>query len=313
MRNAGRFPEAFEPFDFAWDVAANGYRWITTTSIEQPEEPRPPRRNAGENEKIIYELDLVRSRATRWLTDGVPSGGPRTVKRYAPLRETGLFRNFADTKTTEEAIAAFASRYGSLLGQQGSLVYHGDADESGRRVLVHGEELQFWSDEIYRMGEVIELWQRIRREDRDWLSRVVRWRSCGDVVYEGLPRTDGQRRFGLIADPMLSPSILKCLKHGDVLKAADFYKQQVVDSYLEPHTSLLLLRDRGEQLRARIVPKNLLGWLWLQLARAIDGDRDYGRCPPCQKWLELGRGRRSNAVYCSAACKQAAYRERHHP
>src|SRR5262249_11696171 len=71
MRNARRFPEAFKPFDFAWDVSATGYRWISTTSIDQPDPPVLPDRDLGEDERSFYELDLIQAQPRRWLADGL--------------------------------------------------------------------------------------------------------------------------------------------------------------------------------------------------------------------------------------------------
>jgi hypothetical protein len=311
MRNARRFPEAFQPVDFAWEMPANGYRWIATTSIDQPHTPVPPDRDAGEDEKALYELVLAQSQPRLWLTDGVPSGHPKRVTRYVPLRDKALFRHFAAIKITEDAIAAFAKGWGSLLGPLGPLIrlegLRGDS------VLAHGEGLELWVDEILMMREAIELWDRARRGDRAWISRFVRWRSCGDVVYEG-PLHEGYRegRFGLIADPKLSPNVLREFSHGDVVRPALFYVQRVVNDRLELHTSMLLLWHHG-QLRRRVVPKNLLGCLWLQLSEAIDGDRHYRQCqnPMCGQWFELSPTSRFDRLYHIPACKQADYRRRH--
>jgi hypothetical protein len=306
IRNASRFSKAFEPFDFAWTVTARGYGWITTRSLTQPDAPLPPNRDAGADEKGFYELAVAQSQARRWLTDGVPNDHAKRAFRYAPLLDTALFRDFAATPTTEEAIAAFANRWGSLLGRQAPLIHL--EGPSGEAMLAHGEELEFWVDEILRMGEAIEFWERTRRADRAWLARFIHWRSCGDVVMEG-SIYEGYLRFALIADPKLSPEVLKCFTQGDVLTPARYHLQRVVNDHLELYASPLLLWDR-DQLRPRIVPENLLGCLWLQLSRAIDGNREYRQCPICQGWFELGRGTRSDKLYCSGACKQVAYRER---
>jgi hypothetical protein len=311
MRNARRFPEAFKPFDFAWDVSATGYRWISATSIDQPDPPVLPDRDLSEDERAFYELDLIQAQACRWLTDGLPSGHPKRLTRYVPLRDKALFRQFAATKITEDAIAAFANGWGSLLGSLGSMVRL--ERSGGDTVLVRGEEFGRWVTEILRMREAIELWEGARRGDRMWLSRFIRWRACGDVVYEG-PRYEGTLypRGELIADPKLSPNVLKEFARGDVVKPALFYVQRVVNDRLEIHTSMLLLWHHG-QLRRCVVPKTLLGCLWLQLSGAIDGDRHYRRCqnPMCERWFELSPSSRSDTLYCSAACKQAEHRRRH--
>jgi hypothetical protein len=94
-----------------------------------------------------------------------------------------------------------------------------------------------------------------------------------------------------------------------VVEAAKFYLQRIVNEQLQPHTSVQLLMDRGGRLRRRSVPRDLLGCFWLQLARAIDGERDYRQCP-CGLWFELGPTSRPDRLFHSNACRQAHYRER---
>ena len=67
------------------------------------------------------------------------------------------------------------------------------------------------------------------------------------------------------------------------------------------------------RLRIHVVPRNLLGALWLQFARGIDGQKTYLRCRGCNNWLEISikaTGYRTSRAYCSDACRSKAYRER---
>jgi len=76
-----------------------------------------------------------------------------------------------------------------------------------------------------------------------------------------------------------------------------------------------LLWDRSsERLVLRLVPRTLLGALWLQIAQAIDAGTQYVRCATCYRFVVLhpdrALGRRSNTRYCSSACRQRAWRAR---
>jgi hypothetical protein len=71
------------------------------------------------------------------------------------------------------------------------------------------------------------------------------------------------------------------------------------------------LRLEGDRLAFRVVGRTLLGDMWLQLALAIGGDKRFRQCPWDGRWWELHPDiARTNKVYCSDACKQAAYRQR---
>jgi len=53
-----------------------------------------------------------------------------------------------------------------------------------------------------------------------------------------------------------------------------------------------------------------LGCMWLQLARAIGGDRWSRVCQNCKRWSEIGGGThdgRSDKRYCCGTCKAAAH------
>jgi hypothetical protein len=60
----------------------------------------------------------------------------------------------------------------------------------------------------------------------------------------------------------------------------------------------------------RIVPQSLVSALWIQLAKAIEGDRKYRECDVCGTWFEVSGDRRADARFCSNACRFKAYRQR---
>lgn len=75
----------------------------------------------------------------------------------------------------------------------------------------------------------------------------------------------------------------------------------------------LIELDHGISLRMQ--PARLLDLMWLQLAQAFSGGREYRKCAadPCPRWfavVEYGRQRRSDRIYCSAACKTRAFRDK---
>jgi hypothetical protein len=66
------------------------------------------------------------------------------------------------------------------------------------------------------------------------------------------------------------------------------------------------------RLNLVVEPVDLLSALWLQFARAVDGNRTYKRCERvgCSEWFELTPSvSRSDRQYCSDSCKAKAWRE----
>ena len=64
-----------------------------------------------------------------------------------------------------------------------------------------------------------------------------------------------------------------------------------------------------------LVPSSLLQFLWLQFAQYAGSDAKLFRCEQCNLPFLVGTGtsRRSQAKYCSDACRHAAFRQRRAP
>jgi len=300
---------AVEMTDFLWQVAGSGYTWgdfDVAFTIQRGK---------------AVALDKGKVRA---LTDAVPMGGQYTVRQYLPLREfSGLFRTFSlDTEPTERNVQTFASRYGTLGVGTGILLPLSD----GRANVGTGETLESWATEIVDMRLAVNLWDAARCGKAVDLERFIHWNQQG-VFYEndirkgfvrsgdGRESKPGTYRFALIAGANTRPDILAHLRSGDLIAPAFWYLQGVINEKLEKHsvTGRLLwdATDReGKQLTVRLVPKNLIGALWLQFAKALDG-RDYRQCENCKLWFEVGgsRAARSDKKFCSPTCKAAFHRK----
>jgi hypothetical protein len=298
---------ATDPFDFGWYYSRGGYRWITTTAVNQPSPPPALRGKASEDARARHALLLFESQSRRWLTDGVPSGDRAAVIRYSLRRYGGAFREFAATDPTEACILSFADSWGALLGPEGSLIRL----EEGGRILTHGEPFELWADEIQLMNGAVELWDQLQGRNIAWMKEVIRWIRTQE--FDGVEyRPGGDVRIRIASVHSLA-ALFKDLRQGELERPALYYLQHVVNERVEVHTSARLLWEQGRtRLRLRVTPHNLLGCLWLQLARAIDGDRRYQQCEACRGWFELGRDDRGDRIYCTLACKQWAFRDRAH-
>lgn len=136
-----------------------------------------------------------------------------------------------------------------------------------------GEVLSTWRDEIRAMSDVLRRYRLAEPAP----GRVPAWRTDDD-------RRSVQRSVNV-----------RIGKHvGTVAR--------------------LLWDPPTERLVLRLAPRTLLGALWLHLARAIDAGTQYARCGACHRFLALHPdrelGRRSDARYCSSACRQRAWRAR---
>lgn len=200
---------------------------------------------------------------------------PRFATReYEPFREeTGLFRDFADLPQTEDAIRTFAGKYG-MLGP----------DMKVSTPPLRGERL----DEITR---------RVREDIHDFhasTERLDHWRRAIVSMRQAVSLLD---EIGTGADESAAERL-----------------EALVEERLEVLGVVARFRLAARPSRQpplHVVPFTLHGAMWLQLAQAATGDKEFRQCAQCRKWFELEPDvNRTSRVYCSDKCRSQAYRAR---
>ena len=290
---------ADELFEFRWYVDEGGYNWL-----------RVPWQ-----EKFLIgawrELEL-------FLTSGVPEGVERPVHWYYPLHQhTGLFRHFAGIEISKDSIQKFANTYGLLGGNLSKSILlplkdsvqipPGKGRKPKRRgTLGIGETARSWVDEISEMRRALMFWDLVAAKDRKRLSQHVHW------VRPDAVRIDFESGSSWIATPEIRSYRLDQIPKGDVIRPTLFYIQEIINKHVEGRVSPRLLWDtQRQQMSMHIVPNSLIGALWLQFARAVDGEKKYERCLECKTWFEVSlEAARTNRKYCKDACRFKAYRQR---
>jgi hypothetical protein len=257
--------------------------------------------------------------APRWvLTDGLAVGAPFVRRQYEPLKTyPGLFRQFAQLPLQDRnAILEFANEYGTL-GIQRPL--HWTAPEEPNRLLpVFGETWQDWAQQIDDMRRAVAIWDMLQARDLSQLLQHIRWHQAGSKecwVYDSHPDLDKSQiapapgRHRQLIEP-----VEDLFRPGDVLIPAMFLVQRWVNDHLDDTVAPRLLYDLdlGAQV-LQIVPRNLAGAMWLQLAQTIAGNKHHRTCKECGKWFEVSSeedGRTARRIFCSDPCKCRDYRRR---
>ncbi len=267
-----------------------------------------------------------------------PPGRRPTMIHSEPLEEhTGLFRTFALLGSDREAILRFAASYGLLgwdhfrpMGSSGLLSVGspptiGESSTSAMSVWwdqaeqeMRGETLLTWVLEIESMKRAVDLWDAVSRRDARFL--IERMRPGDRLPDYGPWRAVEPRAVSSISsDPSwkLESDAFIAARHtaGDVVHAAMLDVEKWLNHHLWAHTALraYFSPDTG-QIALHAVPKHLLGALWLQFARSIEGNKRYRKCanPECGEWFEVGAGRhgRPEKLYHSGTCRSRAFRKR---
>ncbi len=242
--------------------------------------------------------------------------GSEGIRYVRPLRDfTGLFRIFADTSENPEGILGFAHRFGFLHDR--SAIDEGTVLVSvpelyGEDEPVYAERFEIWRAEILAMREAVEIWDLACADDKSGLFRFIRRNRDGTLVFWTEARRYAQD-VEILDDPDW-PKIARIFSDTvDLLGPAKYVVSNLVNTALDEarvHPQLgFKLEDHSHHLA--IVPENLLGAMWLQFARALDGNREYRACRHCGTWFEIGSGAASRArQFCSNRCRVAFSRLR---
>ena len=226
-------------------------------------------------------------------------------RSYEPLAEQpGLFLRFTDLAETEEAVVAFASRFGPLVRPHLPV-----RPPWNPKTLVPGTRLK-WRPEIRILKEVVTLHAAIDSQDFHAIDGLLDWAGTSVTL-----RTGGTWRLSRIhltaGETTLSAR----------LAVAKRVRDHAVDSAFQTRATLRLpdrapaYRPKMSDGKVQLVPVNLLGAMWLQFAVAIEDGNRYKRCEArnCPlEWFKVSglRGVREDAEFCSPKCRHTAYRDR---
>jgi hypothetical protein len=292
QRLAERPPDdVFEVGGFRWPVADGGYRWLDLYLSR---------------DEMFQNLTPT---ATRVLADESPAH-----KNYQPLTVGDLFVQFSQTAPDEEAIRGFACKYG-LLGDRTyfcALDRLPDPVVGGKFVVYDGEPISVWRQHIAAMRSAVDLWHLVQRGDREQLRKLLRWRETpgggGWTFRKDVPQVNGGVAWWLVL-----PVEGVTFSAGDILTPARFHLQrQINHGLLATVGTQVLWQPATNRQAVRIIPRSLLGAMWLQLARAVAGDVQYRECRECKRPMAISgeEGRNVNALFCSPKCRQKDHRKK---
>ena len=258
-------------FNFAWPIPECGFRFATCP--------------IGEQKRVrclIRAAEMTRFRTERSLDV-----------------HTGLFQQFAKLEPTEPEILSFANRYG-LLGISEWVSHQG----SGKPT-TDGERLDIWLQEIPTMQRLVDLWGLIRSESGDLKKFFTFKEDCIHFNY-----VSKFKRYGEVVVWKDHPAFEEL--RNDVMGTAWHLLGTSINEKLNTyHVTARLMRDRrvDREMTLFINPSSLISALWLQFARAVEGNRQYTVCEFCHMPFEVGRsagGKRTDAKFCSDS-HRAAY------
>jgi hypothetical protein len=248
-----------------------------------------------------------------WLkgTDGKPRLVPRRVPGVgfrSAEAPPGLFRGFANTPRTKDAIQRFAGLHGDLFNRYDP--NQGVALKDG--TWIPGASFGTWSQEIEDMRVLVALWDDVQNRRIESLSKVIKW-TDKQVSY--VVKTPRRESHVTLAHTHLPGTNLGPFSKKDVVLPARYAVQREINVRLSDYAAvpqLVWTSDKpGEHQRIIFRLPDLLSAMWLQFAQAATGEFQLRVCaaPGCGKYFQVGPGgRRADATTCNDACRQSKKR-----
>lgn len=323
---------------FLWPVPISGHKVVGPNPVEgtrtwgsgyssDPVWRAPDRSDSGKTEP---------DEQPPWLIVANPSEGYR---EYRPLtEEPTLYKDFAKLALDAKEILDFSNRYGMLLG--GQLLLAGPTVRTDH-ILLGGESLWLWAEEIIAMREAVELVDAIRdaelNSDKDRLEQLIIWRknqiayNPGAGPWRETPKElqamlllvrQARRQQRAPSGPeditiplIYDPRFKDWARDRNLVDPAKEYLVMIINKRIRGNVSpqLRMVEGRSSEihLRASQVPHNLLGAMWLQVFQDFAGMRRIRECPLCGKWFDAVNDPRQ--VYCrtrASGCRKKAARIR---
>ncbi len=245
---------------------------------------------------------------------------------YYPLDDAGLYHAFIDVEPSPANIVAFANRYGMLgIGEKKSVAGNYQFVESSEQwryeieLLRTAERLRSAHQrrspeevvELLRddgfLGKVLEREEFLTRRQETilpWLGfftleRFLSVEKIGELL-PCEPPSEEELREEYTEAPAWNEKERQLARIGNTIR-------HLAGTRLKVATRLTWNRE-ATTLNIDSMPANLLGAMWLQFAKAVEGNKSYVRCERCDRSFEINspQGARRDKKYCSNSCRARA-------
>jgi hypothetical protein len=252
-----------------------------------------------------------------FLTENAAARG-KQPEWYDPAAEhVALFQEVARLDLSDESLLRFVNAWGLphepirrfLLGNRQDLIKL--TSKLTSREISRLEESGLPLDRTFvfypfmSLGRGVRAWEALTSASSSQVRDLFRREAEGKWVYlDRGPIGDRQvaldRELGSLAD------------HGDFPLILTRILQDLTNSWLSRACSPALLAEPNDgSFQLKMIPHDLIGFMWVQFAEAVAGGKEFRQCASCARWMEIAPGQgRPEKVYCSDACRMRAYRKR---
>jgi hypothetical protein len=157
---------------------------------------------------------------------------------------------------------------------------------------------------LLRLGPTVQMWDILKSASASQLRRL--FAQPVDDRWEFIDRN--KAKIQLLVDNQFRA----LAERGDFRTILARLLQDVTNKMLTRGSSpALLWEPNALSFDIKMVPHDLIGFMWAQFAEAVAGGKGFRKCASCAQWMEIAPGQgRPEKSYCSDACRMRAYRKR---
>ena len=267
-------------FAFLRAVPLEGYHW------DEDLRPAPGLIELGEKENL----------GSPWLVS--PLGYKVAAQQYAPFQKSDLFRHFSRLLPNPKNIKRFADKYG-WLGHTVPLIY---PDRSGQETQL-GESLQFWRQEIEEIAMLVKLWDLVRDEREEPLSKIILWQKQPLAVRFEWRLPNGKRAHLIATELLANGELLTQWKYRDVIGPARYFLCDQINKRLKGHVNPGILPFLDGEIY--MFPDCLRSAMYVLLALEVSGRTHPAiMCRGCGIYFVP---KHRHQAYHEEACRKLAY------
>lgn len=302
---------------FIWSKPNQAPEWVNGSIAGEPDQVAAYRRE--QRWLLVHFPTNLREADDR----GLPVFGAQVKSHYYPLETNPeLFRTFGSLATSEDAYQGFAAKFG-YLGIRETI----NAEYQGHSARAIGEGYWTWAWNHQVMRSLLLVYDAAREGRTSDLKRWLLVSEMGETHLRirlapgsevNIPparclNVGARSLFAIVKVTASSPA--ERMKRIALRWVSNAISIQVAGApFPECIVSAGLVRINDQYDHAiRLRPESLMGAMWLQFAKAIEGNLDYQQCRNCQRWLlrsTQSGGKRSDAKYCSEGCRLQHWRNR---
>lgn len=211
-----------------------------------------------------------------------PTAEATSYVETTPLDDDpSLFLDFAELDSTEESILSFANEHG-LLNDDVFYTYLEDESDFASLSSYPVQQLETYKQEIGHMADALELWNLIKEQNKDGLSRVISVEKSNRLDIADLQVSS---KLGHIRSTYIPSYLQKRILPHDLLLPAEYLLLENMNRQLNNNPTLYGLRiNEDNDIEGYQSPPSLLAALWLQFYKYVTGLADFKQCSICGNW-----------------------------